>query len=1098
MNVTEVESALIGLSAAHPTICKLVTLPNLSSEGLRTTHAVVLGTQAANTVDAYYLTGGVHAREWGSCEILVNVATDLCDAYAGGTGVGYGGKYFSAAEVKALIEQINIIIYPCVNPDGRDYSQSDPTNPAIALWRKNRNTADSGGDPLKIGVDINRNQDFLWNFQSAFAPAALGDFLASSDPSQDTYHGHAPLSETETQNITYIHDTFTRIRWYVDVHSFSEDILYVWGDDEMQTADTSRNFTNSAFDGQRGLVGDGYSEYIPDNDLSTVQGLATAFTRSLAEVRGKTYVAKPGFSLYATSGANDDYAYSRHFVDSSKAKTLAFTVEWGTTFQPLYPEMDEIIKDVSSGLIGLGLEALGVDSYIVTNRDTFSSYEVETTHAYPESFYVIYDGLAPTSLGVPGATPTIQFLDSIGGAVISSISGMVTNVDLENAGAPGTPQRVSFTVEVDFADTSAFTSETRSVYVQASLAGLKDVALVELVKQPNPYMVDGATSWLSTDVRVFKLQPGQKVNGSNVTLGDPNTNGNAPISFIQGLLSELRGYGNSTAPPFENISQDEQASQLELSRTVSGQRVLNFAVAKVRYRAQTQDAADVRVFFRTFNTMVSDLSYTTNALADVQNYRRTAAGTIPLLGLNKFFSGAGNQITSIPYFAEPRINSAAQSMTAQSDNWNKATLLHNGSNEGLQYFGCWLDFNQTDPQFPVQVPGGSDGPFSARLPIVQLVRGIHQCLVAEVRFQPGATDPIPNGATPSSSDRLAQRNLAIVESDNPGIASTHVVQHTLSVKPSKINPKVAFAAVGERGAPRTPYDELVIRWNDLPRDTSASFYSPDWSADEILGLAAGLRPGPQMLGKIDAHTISCLVGGISYIPLPGRNQRPIAGLMTLQLPLSVRAGQQFRVDVQQHSGLTYLRTQSQRSREKSEQLTRQDYSLSQRKVLGAFRMTTVVSRGEPLLSRLVRNLAVLRYIFQAIPASDSWHPVFDRYISQLGEQVKGLGVDPAQIPPSVDDPGIPGHGRPHPHRDIHCTTGKVSEVIFNCFGDFEGFVLESCAEVRRFRSLEAAIGELVLRACRERLWISVRVEQGRENRICEIIVKSGPPEEPCG
>jgi hypothetical protein len=81
MNVTEVESALIGLAAAHPSICELITLPNPTIEG-RTTRAVRLGTQPANTVDAYYLTGGVHAREWGSCEILVNLATDLCDAYA--------------------------------------------------------------------------------------------------------------------------------------------------------------------------------------------------------------------------------------------------------------------------------------------------------------------------------------------------------------------------------------------------------------------------------------------------------------------------------------------------------------------------------------------------------------------------------------------------------------------------------------------------------------------------------------------------------------------------------------------------------------------------------------------------------------------------------------------------------------------------------------------------------------------------------------------------------------------------------------------------------------------------------------------------------
>lgn len=221
MNVIEVESALIALSNSYPSFCELITLPNLTIEG-RTTHAVRLGTKPANTVDAYYLTGGVHAREWGSCEILVNIATDLCDAYSGGTGVGYGGKYFSPAEVRALMENINIVIFPSVNPDGRYYSQN-----TYALWRKNRDTADSGGDPSKIGIDINRNQDFLWNFDVDFAPGAINDYLASDDPTSDTYHGHAAQSEPETQNIKYLHDTFTRIRWYVDVHSYSEDILYV-------------------------------------------------------------------------------------------------------------------------------------------------------------------------------------------------------------------------------------------------------------------------------------------------------------------------------------------------------------------------------------------------------------------------------------------------------------------------------------------------------------------------------------------------------------------------------------------------------------------------------------------------------------------------------------------------------------------------------------------------------------------------------------------------------------------------------------------------------------------------------------------------------
>lgn len=157
MNVTEVESALIGLAAAHSSICELITLPNVSVEG-RTSHAVRLGTKFANTVDAYYLTGGMHAREWGSCKILVNLAVDLCDAYAAGSGVGYGGKYFSKAQVRAALENMSILIFPCVNPDGRSYSQN-----RSALWRKNRNPVDFRGVASKVGIDTNRNQDFLWN-----------------------------------------------------------------------------------------------------------------------------------------------------------------------------------------------------------------------------------------------------------------------------------------------------------------------------------------------------------------------------------------------------------------------------------------------------------------------------------------------------------------------------------------------------------------------------------------------------------------------------------------------------------------------------------------------------------------------------------------------------------------------------------------------------------------------------------------------------------------------------------------------------------------------------------------------------------------------
>jgi hypothetical protein len=369
------------------------------------------------------------------------------------------------------------------------------------------------------------------------------------------------------------------------------------------------------------------------------------------------------------------------------------------------------------------------------------------------------------------------------------------------------------------------------------------------------------------------------------------------------------------------------------------------------------------------------------------------------------------------------------------------------------------------------------------------VRGIHQCMVAEVRFQPGATDPIGNGATPSSSNRLSQRNLAIVESDNPGTIATHTVQHTLLMKPSRLIPNQIFAAASSATAPIETggkYDELVIRWNDLPRDTLANIYCPDWQADEILAAASTLRTGPQRLSKVDANTIACAVGDITFIPIPARRQ-PMPALLTLKLPLDVRDGQQFRVDVQQHSGPTFQG--SNRRQVEGSAASLKSFNFSARKVLGAFRVTVAVKIGEPLLAKLVRNLAVLRYIFEAIPPADSWHPVFVRYIGQLSDQIKGLGVDPDSVPASADDPGIPG--RPDGKRE--CFMGKVSEVIFDCFGDFEGFVLETCDECHRhhFRTRERGIKKLVLRACKESLLISVCVSKECDGKIGEIIVRPG-------
>lgn len=98
LNVGAVETAIINLAAAFPSTSALITLPNTTVEG-RTCHALGRGGGAPGSRDCVMITGGVHAGEWGSCEILINFAADLLEAYKDNAGLAYGGKSFTAAEI---------------------------------------------------------------------------------------------------------------------------------------------------------------------------------------------------------------------------------------------------------------------------------------------------------------------------------------------------------------------------------------------------------------------------------------------------------------------------------------------------------------------------------------------------------------------------------------------------------------------------------------------------------------------------------------------------------------------------------------------------------------------------------------------------------------------------------------------------------------------------------------------------------------------------------------------------------------------------------------------------------------------------------------
>jgi carboxypeptidase T len=353
LNVADVEAALA--AAAGPpnsAFTSLIALPNKTWEG-RTCSAIRIGKPGRGIRPAIYLLGGVHAREWGSPDILINFVQLLTQAYRTGTGITIGKKSFSPGDVKSLVEHKDIYVFAQANPDGRNYSMTqDP------MWRKNRRAAPAGSNCA--GVDVNRNYDFLWDYPARFSPSAA--VQNSTQPCSEVYIGPGVESEPETKNAVWMFDRFPQIRYFVDLHSYSESILYSWGDDQNQTTTATMNFRNAAFDTARGVGGDAYKEFIPASDLSTSIELAKALQTGIKSCRGRTYTLKPSFDLYPTAGTSGDYAFARHLTNAQRTKVFAYTVEWGSTanptpFHPAYTEMQKIIQEVTAGLLAFCIAA---------------------------------------------------------------------------------------------------------------------------------------------------------------------------------------------------------------------------------------------------------------------------------------------------------------------------------------------------------------------------------------------------------------------------------------------------------------------------------------------------------------------------------------------------------------------------------------------------------------------------------------------------------------------------------------------------------------------------------------------------------------------
>jgi hypothetical protein len=221
--------------------------------------------------------GCLHAREWITTEVTLQLAMMLADSY--GTNPG----------LTQLVDGREFFIVPCANPDGYVYDFGTSN-----MWRKNRRN--NGGS---YGVDLNRNFDGSQNGDPAGAWGGAG---TSSSPSSDIYCGPSPFSEPEAQAIRDFL-LANQVVLSMSYHTYSELLMWPWG------------YTGSPS---------------PDDHILSALGIQMAALIT-CEDGVNTYTPQQCMSLYPTTGTSEDwiYGYSRHQTSHT---VLAYITEMATSF----------------------------------------------------------------------------------------------------------------------------------------------------------------------------------------------------------------------------------------------------------------------------------------------------------------------------------------------------------------------------------------------------------------------------------------------------------------------------------------------------------------------------------------------------------------------------------------------------------------------------------------------------------------------------------------------------------------------------------------------------------------------------------------------
>ena len=166
-----------------------------------------------------FINSAIHAREYATAPLNLDFARWLLEGYN------------NDADATWILDHHEVHLMLQTNPDGRKRAETGLS------WRKNTNQNYCGPTGNSRGVDLNRNFTFSWNVTNGVG--------SSGNACSATFRGPQAGSEPEVQALeNYVRNLWPDSRGpnrndaapanksgiHLDIHSFSELVLWPWGD----------------------------------------------------------------------------------------------------------------------------------------------------------------------------------------------------------------------------------------------------------------------------------------------------------------------------------------------------------------------------------------------------------------------------------------------------------------------------------------------------------------------------------------------------------------------------------------------------------------------------------------------------------------------------------------------------------------------------------------------------------------------------------------------------------------------------------------------------------------------------------------------------